>query len=354
MSSVRRRRPRWLPVGAVVAGALLLTSAASAAPVPEDVQVAGVDVPVHGTFTAHSRGEGTEPIVRGAVHGVRRVDDGTVLYLSLGRPAASGESIRMSSIFRPGMGDYQYDAISQLMLVDRLGGKAYLPLAAEGATSPFDQARAEAGELPVIYAVFPELPAGTEVVDVFIGVQRAAVLAVPVEDGLLEPAVDEPSPLAGTGWPTVPDVAGLGADPARSTFDLVARTATAATQTAETTERVATTLDANVLFDKSSAALTPAAQEVLAQLAADIAARATGEVRVTGHTDSDGSRSSNDVLSQERAAAVVAVLQPAAGARVTFTAVGAGEGEPVAPNDTPENMQLNRRVEVVYEIEEAS
>ncbi|MBO0899740.1 OmpA family protein [Cellulomonas sp. zg-ZUI22] len=361
MSSVRRRASRSARVVAVVAGAVLVASSAAAAPAAsspapdgEDVRVEGVDVPVRGTFTARTSGEGTGPLVRGAVHGVRRVDGGTVLYLSLGTTASSGAYLHMSSIFRPGTGAYDFDAISQLVLVDRTGGKAYLPLVAQDATSVFDDVKAEAGELPVIYAVFPELPAGTGTVDVLVGDQRAAVLAVPVEEGLLEPVADEPGPRAGTGWPAVPDVAGLGADPARSTFDLVTRTATAATQTAETSERVATTLDANVLFDKSSAALTPAAQEVLAQVAADIAARATGEVQVVGHTDSDGSTSSNDALSQERAAAVVAALQPAAGGRVTFTAVGRGENEPVAPNDSPENMQLNRRVEVVYEIEEGS
>lgn len=191
-------------------------------------------------------------------------------------------------------------------------------------------------------------------VDVFVGTQRVGVLGVPVEEGLLEPVVDVPGPLVGTGWPAVPEVAALGADPARSVFDLVTHTATAAAQTSQTSQRVATTLDANVLFDKNSAVLTAAAQEALAVVAADIAARGTGQVRVVGHTDSDGSSSSNRALSSERAAAVVAALQPAAGGRVTFVAEGAGESEPVAPNDTAENMQLNRRVEVVYEIEEAS
>lgn len=340
-------------------GAVLASSAAVASSAPDttsvrDVRVAGDDVPVRGTFTARTRGEGAEPLVRGAVHGVRRVDGGTVLYLSLGTPKSSGTYLHLSSIFQPGMGAYDYDAVSQLMLVDSAGGKAYLPLVADQATSAFDSVKAEAGELPVLYALFPELPEGTDVVDVFVGMQRAAVFGVPVEEGALEPADDEPAPLAGTGWPTVPDVVDLGADPAVSTFDLVTRTATAVTETAETSEQVATTLDANVLFDKSSAALTPAAQAVLAQVAADIAARAVGEVRVVGHTDSDGSNSSNDLLSQERAAAVVAALRPAAGARVTFTAIGRGESEPVAPNDTPENMQLDRRVDVVYEIERKS
>lgn len=357
MSSVPRRPRRWGRTLALALGAVLVAPAAVAAPAApsadEDVRVGSVDVPVRGLFSAHSRGEGGEPLVRGAVHGVRRVDGGTVLYLSLGTEASSDARLHMSSIFRAGEGVYEFASISQLVLVDRAGGKAYQPLVAAGATSGFDDVKADAGDLPVIYALFPELPAGTEVVDVLVGTQRAVVPDVPVEEGTLEPVADEPGPLAGTGWPAVPDVASLGADPARSTFDLVARTVTTAAETAATSERVATTLDANVLFDKSSAALTPAAQEVLARVAADIAARATGEVRVVGHTDSDGSSRSNQELSQQRAAAVLAVLQPASGGRVTFTAVGAGEDEPVAPNDTPENMQLNRRVEVVYDIGEA-
>lgn len=39
---------------------------------------------------------------------------------------------------------------------------------------------------------------------------------------------------------------------------------------------------------------------------------------------------------------------------MTFVTEGKGEREPVAPNDTPENKQLNRRVTVQYAIEGGS
>ena len=116
----------------------------------------------------------------------------------------------------------------------------------------------------------------------------------------------------------------------------------------ESVEAVAVTLDANVLFASGSAELTPEASSALATVAADIAARGTGQVVVTGHTDADGSDSFNEMLSEQRAAAVLAALQPASGSNVTFVAVGKGEAEPVGDNSTDEGKQANRRVTVVY------
>ena len=124
--------------------------------------------------------------------------------------------------------------------------------------------------------------------------------------------------------------------------------------TEESPKQVATTLNANVLFATNSAELSGEAQGVLATVAADIRERGTGQVVVTGHTDSDGSDASNQVLSEQRANSVLAVLQPASGPGVTFVAVGKGESEPVASNGTDEGKQQNRRVTVVYSIKGGS
>ena len=107
-------------------------------------------------------------------------------------------------------------------------------------------------------------------------------------------------------------------------------------------------LDANVLFASGSAELTPRGAGSPRSVAADIAARGTGEVVVTGHTDSDGSDDFNQTLSEQRATPVLAALQPASGSAVTFVAVGKGESQPVADNSTDEGKQANRRVTVVY------
>jgi outer membrane protein OmpA-like peptidoglycan-associated protein len=72
------------------------------------------------------------------------------------------------------------------------------------------------------------------------------------------------------------------------------------------------------------------------------------KVRVEGHTDSKGSDSYNQQLSEKRAKAIVkflvleAAIEPQ---RLEF--VGWGEAQPIAPNDNEENMERNRRVEFI-------
>jgi len=343
-------------MAAVVALALVAGASAAhagAAGVPGDVVVEGLDVPVRATFSTRGQGEAEQPPVDGVVHGVRRVDGGTVLYVSLGIAASFDEKFYGSSLSRQGVAPYERENFSSLLLVDRNGGKAYRPLPGPGTTSPVLDLQADPGELAVMYAVFPELPPSTAVVDLFFGGEQVGVLGLPVEEGALAPVVDEVVPQTGTGWPRVPSGASLGEfDPTLATFDLVKWSESAATVTAETGQQVDATLDANVLFDKSSAVLTPAATDVLARVAQDIAARGRGEVLVTGHTDSDGSDASNQALSEQRAAAVVEAIRGAAGDAVTFTAVGRGESVPAVPNDSPENMQINRRVEISYQVED--
>lgn len=119
------------------------------------------------------------------------------------------------------------------------------------------------------------------------------------------------------------------------------------TDAASSGQRVVT-LAADVLFAFGSADLTPAATSRLDQAAA--AVKGSGNtVAVDGYTDSVGDPASNLVLSQRRAAAVLATLRPQLGA-VTFSVTGRGEVDPVAPNtnpdgsDSPAGRAANRRV----------
>ena len=70
-------------------------------------------------------------------------------------------------------------------------------------------------------------------------------------------------------------------------------------------------------------------------------------VQIGGHTDSDGAESANLRLSQARAETVRDTLIDRGVDAAYLTAVGYGESEPVAPNDTSENKALNRRIELV-------
>ncbi len=71
------------------------------------------------------------------------------------------------------------------------------------------------------------------------------------------------------------------------------------------------------------------------------------KLEIGGHTDAQGSEGGNKALSQARAEAVLVALQ---GRRVDvsgMTAVGYGEGIPIADNGTEEGREANRRIEFV-------
>ena len=72
------------------------------------------------------------------------------------------------------------------------------------------------------------------------------------------------------------------------------------------------------------------------------------KVKIIGHTDSDGDDAKNLELSQRRAQSVKNELVSKFGIDASrIETEGAGETTPVAPNDTPANKALNRRVEFV-------
>ena len=72
------------------------------------------------------------------------------------------------------------------------------------------------------------------------------------------------------------------------------------------------------------------------------------KVKIFGHTDSDGQDAANLDLSKRRAASVKAELAKSFGVNADrLETDGMGENLPVAPNDTPVNKALNRRVEFV-------
>lgn len=72
-------------------------------------------------------------------------------------------------------------------------------------------------------------------------------------------------------------------------------------------------------------------------------------VEVAGHTDSTGSDQYNKALSERRATSVAQYLSSRGINQQRIMTVGAGEGYPVASNDTTEGRQLNRRVELSLE-----
>lgn len=101
-----------------------------------------------------------------------------------------------------------------------------------------------------------------------------------------------------------------------------------------------------ILFDFDSSALRSQSRSTLQELASVLARYPDQSVSVAGHTDSEGSDSYNQRLSEQRAAAVKNYLvgQGVPGNRIA--AFGYGETRPVATNATAEGRQLNRRVQI--------
>ena len=70
-------------------------------------------------------------------------------------------------------------------------------------------------------------------------------------------------------------------------------------------------------------------------------------VLIEGFTDSTGSSAHNQDLSERRASAVRSALQLQGISRDRISVRGFGESNPIADNNTAENRQMNRRVEIV-------
>jgi outer membrane protein OmpA-like peptidoglycan-associated protein len=99
-----------------------------------------------------------------------------------------------------------------------------------------------------------------------------------------------------------------------------------------------------IVFAAGKAILDKSSMPVLDELAKDLAACPDTYVHVQGYTDSDGDADSNLALSVARAEAVAAALTDRGIDEGRLYAEGYGESEPVAPNDTKQNKQRNRRI----------
>ena len=104
----------------------------------------------------------------------------------------------------------------------------------------------------------------------------------------------------------------------------------------------------DVHFEFDSARLTGADKERLNTIATRLKQEAaSARLSVTGHTDSVGSDSYNQKLSERRAHSVTDYLVESGVPRSSFiSVVGAGETQPVADNATADGRAMNRRTEI--------
>ncbi len=102
-----------------------------------------------------------------------------------------------------------------------------------------------------------------------------------------------------------------------------------------------------VNFASGKAELRPESFSVLDKVAESLLAWPDVTIEIQGHTDSTGGAELNRKLSGERAESVKAYLVLVGVAADRMTAVGYGEDNPVADNNTREGRAQNRRVELV-------
>jgi len=123
---------------------------------------------------------------------------------------------------------------------------------------------------------------------------------------------------------------------------------------AQKTERGMVVTIGDVLFGTDRAELTPNGMATVRKLAEVMAQNPDRSVLVEGFTDSTGSSSHNQDLSERRAQAVAQALTSQGVPRQHVAMRGYGEAYPVAGNDNAANRQLNRRVEIVLSNEGAT
>ncbi|MCU0684005.1 MAG: OmpA family protein [Polyangiaceae bacterium] len=102
----------------------------------------------------------------------------------------------------------------------------------------------------------------------------------------------------------------------------------------------------NIVYDTGKATIRPESEPTLNQLKQflDENPQVT-QLRIEGHTDTDGDDQMNLKLSGDRAVAVIKWLESRGVRRNRLLATGFGEQRPLKPNDSPANKEQNRRTE---------
>ncbi|GAA4923339.1 OmpA family protein [Mucilaginibacter defluvii] len=112
-------------------------------------------------------------------------------------------------------------------------------------------------------------------------------------------------------------------------------------------EGIIVKFDSGILFDVDKTDLKSAARTNLENLATSLKNNPQTNISIIGHTDSTGTASYNQTLSERRAASVKSYLvtNGVSGSRLSTT--GKGKNEPIASNATADGRAQNRRVEIV-------
>jgi len=112
-------------------------------------------------------------------------------------------------------------------------------------------------------------------------------------------------------------------------------------------------MPSDITFSSGSAAIQSQFSGTLSSVGLVLKKYDRTAISIEGHTDSDGSTSSNQNLSVSRANSVAAILSSTGVANNRLIVSGAGESRPIASNDTSAGKAQNRRVELRIEPQQA-
>lgn len=111
-------------------------------------------------------------------------------------------------------------------------------------------------------------------------------------------------------------------------------------------ETLKVNLSSEASFDVNQASIKSSFRDSLRKVAGVIAEYDKTAIHVIGHTDSTGSNSYNQQLSEKRASSVARYLSQNGVQRDRMRMAGRGEEQPVANNDSSAGRSQNRRVEI--------
>ena len=111
-------------------------------------------------------------------------------------------------------------------------------------------------------------------------------------------------------------------------------------------DNITLNMPGNVTFATDSSDLSADFYRVLTSVSKVLEEFDQTVVEVAGHTDSTGSESYNQSLSERRASSVAAYLENHGVIEQRLIAVGMGETWPIEDNDKSSGRQANRRVEI--------
>lgn len=100
-----------------------------------------------------------------------------------------------------------------------------------------------------------------------------------------------------------------------------------------------------ITFEPGSDTVDAASLGTVDEIAEVIKTCVDVRMEIAGHTDSQGRETMNEALSRSRAQAVLNALRERRVLTSGFTAVGYGEEQPIASNETEEGREANRRIE---------